>query len=332
MVACSSSQEPQEQSSSSAMKFSVELGSRAVITSNDNITAYPFAVYGDMISNDGTTSESSPITIHDATKVSYNSQTKQWGYDKTQYWFPGFQYSFVAVQPHPDNAKWLSSFLYSKDRLKFTYTQPSDYKSAPDLLISAHRRDYAGGDADPVRFRFDHILTNVNVLVAYKGFSSGPSSITINELTFNNIPVKSTYSIMPAPLTGDSKMTSDWVNGEGSVDGWTVDRWGSTNIKFRSDAPRIVQANKDALQLFSNSDVLLLLPNPYDPDFPSELELNYTTNTGQTETVSAIIPRGWSPGSNLTLSMEINNGLVQFSVSVEPWKDGSSTNPTVPRK
>ncbi len=328
MAACNS-QEPQEQSDLSSMTFSVELRSRADVTGSDNITAYPFAVYSDMISMDRTT-DSSFITVHDATEVSYNTSDRQWSYNDTRYWFPGFQYSFVAF--HPAGTQWLSDIIYSNNRLKFTYTQPSDYEAASDLLISAHRRDYAGGSAETVRFNFTHILTNVNMLVAYKCFTSGPSSITIDNLILRNIPIESTYSIKPSPLTGDSKMTSDWVNDEGSLKGWTVNNRGSLKIEFPAGAPRIIQANKGASRLFSNSDALLLLPNPDDPDFPVKLELNYTTNTGQKETVSTIIPRGWNPRTNLTLSLEIANGLVQFSVSVEDWEDGYTTNTTVPRK
>ncbi len=328
LSAACNSPEPQEQPVSSPMTFGAGLGSRANVTGNDNITAAPFVVYSDMTSM-SPSSESSFITIHDATEVSYSDG--QWSYNNTKYWFPGFQYSFVAF--HPAGTRYLTGFEYSKNRLEFRYTQPAQYQNAPDLLISAHRCNYAGGDADPVCFDFVHILTNVNILVTYEAPSSGPGSITINNLTFKNIPTESTYSIQPAPLTGDSEMTTDWVNDEDSHKGWSVNGRSNLGIDFSGlGKPRTIQANKEAARLFTDSDALLLLPNPYDPDSPAELELNYTTNTGEGKNLSATIPRGWDPGTSLTLSLKITHGLVQFSVSIEEWKDGSTTDTTVPRK
>ncbi len=327
MAACDS-HEPQQPDSQS-MIFSVESGSRAAVMSGDNLTDYPFAVYSDMVSMDGTP-ESSFITVHDATVVSYSPSERKWAYDNTQYWFSGYQYSFVAY--HPAGAPWLSGIRYSKNHLQFTYSQPDDYKDACDVLIATHRRNYTGGKAEAVRFGFAHILTNVNVEMSYNCSSSGPTSITVDDLTFRNIPTKSTYAIKPAPLIGSSMMTSDWENDEGTQAGWTVGERGSLKIVFPSDAPRVVQSNKGDFKLFSESDALLMLPNPLDPDAPAELELNYTTNTGEKETISAVIPKGWSPGTNLTLSLQIANGLVQFRISVEDWKDGSTTDTTVPRK
>ncbi len=329
MVACDSREPKAQPGATSSMEFNVELKSRTGVTGNDNLTAYPFAVYSDMTNLDPAT-ESAFIPVMDATRVSYDSSSDQWGYDDTQYWFPGFQYSFVAC--HPADNQYVTEVEYASNKLEFTYTQPTDYKSASDLLIATHRRDYAGGTASPVSFSFSHILTNVNMLVSYKGSSSGPTSITIDDITFKNIPLEAKYSIEPAPVTGLSNMTSDWVHGEGSLQGWNITNKGNLTIKFPSDAPRTIQANTEGSLLFSSSDALLLLPNPDDPDLQVQLELNYTTNRGEKETVKALVPKGWNPGASVTLALRIANGLVQFSVSIEDWKDGSTTTTTVPRK
>lgn len=333
MAACSS-QEPQDQPGSSSMEFSVELkSSRTEVTNSNNLSAYPFAVYSDMISMDRT-SETPYIPVHKGTAVSYNKTTKKWSYDDTQYWFPGFQYAFVAF--HPAGPLNMCDINYADNTFTLTYTQPSNYKSARDLLISAHRRDYAGGDAEAVCFSFEHILTNIQVKVAYNCYSTGPKKVTINSLTIKNTPVKSKYSIKPAPLTGGSTMTSDWIVDDGSLEGWTVQRMDDVRVLFQGREARVIEVNKGPFALFTDSDALLLLPNPYDPeedpDDQPEFELNYTTDQGETETVEAVIPRGWAPGTNLTLSLEINNGIVQVAVEVEDWNEGTTTNTTVPRK
>lgn len=329
LLGACTSQEPQREAGSSTMVFSVEPLSRSTLTGDDNIYSSPFAVYSDMMSLNPT-DESDYIAILNNTEVTFESRYNQWTYENPQYWFPGFQYAFVAH--HPAKAQCIRSVEYKNNGMKLRYIQPSNYKSAPDLLIATHRRDYFDGEAEPVSFTFSHILTNVNILFTYKGSSSGPKSLKINELNFLNIPSEAIYGITPAPITGSSHMTSDWVNDEGSHMGWTVTKRGDLKIRFSENEPRVVEANKGAFPLFSDSDVLLLLPDPADPDEPVELEIVYTTEAGDQETISTVIPRGWDPATNLTLSLKMDNGAVQFSVSVEDWKAGISSNTTVPRK
>ncbi len=329
LLASCNSHDPQEHSGSASMRFGVDPMTRTHLTENESITSAPFAVFGDMVNFDGKYSPNT-VKLHEATVVSYDPAENQWLYDNTQYWIPGYRYSFVAI--HPANSTNLSDYLYENNKLSFSYNQPAQYKEASDLLVSAHRREYDGGDTDLVRFGFSHILTNVNVQMSYKGASSGPSSLSIEEMTFKNIPLKSTYSITPAPLTAGSKMTSDWVNDEGSQYGWTVKERGDLEIVFPEGERRIISANGGSFQLFTGNDALLLLPNPDDPDSRAELELTYTTDTGVRETISAVIPAGWNPGNNLNLKWDIGNSSVQFSISVEEWKNGDSTDTTVPRK
>ncbi len=328
MSSCSP-QEPQEQPETSTMSFSAELETRAALTGRDNLTSSPFAVFGDMTSLDPD-KESSALTIHNATEVRYNPSGSEWVYDNTRLWFSGYQYSFIAL--HPAYNQSITGFEYKDNKLKFLYTQQSDYSTATDLMIATHRRNYSGERPDPVRFRFAHVLTNVNVKVAYNAFSDGPKSINIVRLVFSNVPVKSEYEILPARLSANNKMTSDWETDIDSQKGWTVKDKGTLSVNFSGTNTRKIEANKGAFWLFSDSDALLMLPNPDDPDDRAEIEIDYTTDTGETETYTAKIPRGWEPGTNMTLSLRIDNGVVQFSVFVEDWKTGTTTNTTVPRK
>ncbi len=329
LIASCDSSEPVGPTSDTAMEFDVAAISRSSETTSDNITALPFVVYSDM-KRLSSTSDNDFIKVHDATEVKYNAQSKKWSYDNTQYWFPDFQYSFVAL--HPLDATGITERAYQNNRLKLNYTQPKDYSSASDILVSAHRRNCEEGEKDAVSFNFAHILTNMQILISYKGPSSGPTSIKVDNLILKEVPVKSLYSIQPAPLTGDSKMTYDWVYSEDSQKGWTVESRGSVEISFPSAAPREIQANQGAFPLFTNGDALLLLPNPADPDSEAGLELNYTTNTGETESVYAPLPaKGWEPGTKITLSMVIGASAVQMSYTVEDWKEGTTTNTTVPR-
>lgn len=322
MAACTQS-EPDSPAQSGAMEFDVAGLSRAQSTTANTITNLPFAVYGDM-------AFASKTVVFNGSPVTYSS-SKGWTYADRQYWMPKHEHSFVAL--HPYGSPLITDDSYSDSRLEFTYTYPDDYRQASDALIAAHRRkigDDPTGKPDPVRFSFAHILTNVNVMVAYKATSTGPTSITVDGLTFKNIPMQSTYAVTPAPLAGGGSSTGDWTNDEGTQRGWTVKRRDDLKIAFDGQSPRTVQTNEGEFPLFSERDALLLLPNPGTA--PAELELNYTTSQGDKESVSADIPRGWNPGTSLTLSLKIDNGVVQFSITVEDWKSGDTTETTVPRK
>ncbi len=329
LTACQSGKD-EPRSTGNQVVFTTEVVSRSSVTGNSNITDHPFVVYGDMINMEGGP-DHKILPVLNGDKVSYNASTGQWTYDEPRFWFPGFQHSFVAL--HPANSTHLSTPRYIDSELSFTYTQPLEYTAAPDLLVSAHRRNYTDGKTDAVRFGFSHILTNVNVEVIYNGSSTDPTHITIDDITLRNIPVSSTYAITPAQILNDySSMTTDWVNPDGSQYGWTVGKRGDLVITFPAAAPREIQSNGPGRKLFTDRDALLLLPNPDDPDMRAELEMNYTASDGEKNTVTAVIPVGWDPATAINLLVSIDNGKVQFSFTVEDWKDGSTTNTTVPRK
>lgn len=327
MAACES-QGPEGPSGGDAIvRFGVGEMSRAESTTNNNITESPFAIYGEM-------SFATKTRVFDGTPVTYNPSADAWTYGEAQYWFPKHEHSFVAL--HPYGAPTISDYNYSDGRLELKYTYPADYMDATDALIAAHRRrigEDAGSGNDMVRFSFAHILTNVNVLVSYSGPSSGPTHIRVDRMTIKNIPTVATYGIRPAPLTGGSTSTYDWTNDESSYHGWTVDLRGDVVIDFPASGgkERVVETNSDSRLLFGEGDELLLLPNPDYSAVPAEVELTYTTSKGETEQVWSTIPRGWAPGTGMTLSLAIDNGTVQFGISIGEWEQGTTSGTVVPR-
>lgn len=329
-VACEK-QEPKSQLQSSAMEFDVAGITRAASTTSQNITEYPFAVYGDMTFIEN----GSRIEIFNGSKVYYEGN---WKYTDTQYWFPNHNHSFIALYPYPDiaNTVCLSDTQYTSDsKLKFTYTYPlSDYKKATDVLVATHRRKYTEGNATPVGLIFAHILSNINIQVSYTNPNADAVPLLMNSITFNNIPVEANYAITPAPLTGNSVMTPDYVSDPDSFRGWTITKHDNLTINFPESGKevRYVAPGGQPHQLFSNNDTLLLLPNP---KAPTEMIVEYTTyddNGAHANTEQLSIPQGWQPGFSYTLSISFTNGKVEFSVTVTEWNPTKPINNTVPRK
>ncbi len=328
LASCQSgNDEPALDQTDSRIDFTTEVSSRGEIFTGSNITNRPFLVFGEMRLINAS-ADNDYIKIFDGTKVEYNKSAGKWLYDGTGFWFPNFQHTFAAV--YPEKNVCIRNKTFENNSLKLSYTQASNYASAEDLLVATHRRNYTGGKAEIVKFEFAHILSNVNIQVSYRGPSYGPSSITVTHLTFNEFPTSATFTIKPAPLTGGSQMTSDWVYEEDTYMGWSLNNTGTLYIPFKNK--KAVQTNGEAVQLFSSSDPLIVLPNPDESADPIELELSYTTNTGEEKTAYATLPINWNPGSSLNLSLEIINDNIQFSYDIEDWEVGANTNTTVPRK
>lgn len=333
MLSACTSEGPQKQSGMTEVTFRGEMGTRASLVTNSTITAAPFVVYSDMYSMDPS-DESKYITVHNATVVSYNGISGAWEYEDTQFWFPGYQYSFLALSPAANSTVTVISF--SKGELRFTYTQPAVYSSASDLLLSAHRRDYPGGAATVVNFRFSHILSHMGVSVKLKDPGGDGSYLRVNSLKFINVPVEADYSVTPAALAANKSQNDDCVFDAVNSNGWTSANYGDIAIDLRADGQpeRIIPNDQVDYQLFSNSDALLLLPNA---DGGSQLQVAYTMYTdGGAESEDRVatvdIPKGWLRGSNCQLSLFLNNGSLKCTVEVAPWQPFPDINTTVPRK
>ncbi len=335
LMASCDKQDPEIQHAACAMEFDVTCLSRATPTTSQNITDAPFVVYGDMtfIENGNRT------VIFNGSPVTFTPSTNKWTYTGTQYWFPQHDHSFVAF--YPIDATCISPLQYSDSKLKFTYTQPSDYKETTDMLIATHRRKYIDGNADAIKFSFGHILSNISINATYSAAAVGDPYIMLTGITLKNIPTKATYGITPEALTGNSNMTSYCEFDAGSFYGWTITDRDDLKIEFpeNSQDARKISANEAPYSLFPTDDTLLLLPNP---EAPTEMVVSYTTyvtpensvTVSQAETATVTIPKGWLPGLTYILSLTIDNShdKVKFSIDVAEWKAGKDTTTIVPRK
>lgn len=328
------SQDPEITLPGNAMEFDIADLSRTTVTSTHNITEAPFIVFGEMTFMEN----GNRTVIFNGSPVTFDPSTDKWTYTGTpQYWFPQHDHSFVAL--YPANPTCISPLQYSDSHLQFTYTQPSEYNKATDMLIATHRRKYIEGNADAVHFSFGHILSNLSINVSYVAPDVADPYIKLTGLTFKNIPTSATYGITPEPLTGNSDMTSYCNFDEGSFYGWTIKDRDDLKIEFPEngqDAKKI-PANNPPYPLFSTDDTLLLVPNP---GTNTEMEVSYTLyeqfgSESHPETATVSIPKAWKPGLTYILSLTIDKtkNKVKFSVEVAEWQRTEPViDTTVPRK
>ncbi len=311
-----------------AMEFDVEPLSRASLTTAKNLYAAPFAVYSDW-------SKTEDI-FHNGffgERVAYDASTGSWKHENTQYWWPDFEHSFVAVHPH-EAANTIRELKYAENTLSMIVIMPSNYTDAVDILTATHRRNYIDGNSSPVVFKFDHILSNFNIRVSYTNPAEDAAPLFVNSISFEDVPTQATYRLTPAPLTGSSTMTSDYVLDPDSYDGWLNQRNGTVSLTFREarDSKRTIPADGKPHDLFSADDALLMIPNP---DAPTDMIITYTTadSAGEHQKSERLsIPQGWHAGMSYTLSLSITEGKIEFSISVAEWEETDPINTIVPRK
>lgn len=288
---------------------------RATVTSTDNIYTMgsAFAIYGDM------SDSSKSIVLFNGDDVTYDS-SNQWTYSNPRYWFANYEYSFVAI--HPKTIPGLKDLKYENNRLAFSYTLPSNYSEATDILIAGHRRYYDASPSDPasVELSFGHIMTRLN-FVAYVDKSSQNADVEINKITIKGIASVASYTVRPTSIQPGSTETSDFDEAF-----WTTPTSAITLSKTPSQK-NVTSGVKDGMKtitLFPDSDPLFVIPQTVTGDMI--VEIIYTLN-GKEDTFEAYLNsttiEKWDAGRSYAYSFTVkDDGSILFAApTVEKWED-----------
>ncbi|MDE6291945.1 MAG: fimbrillin family protein [Muribaculaceae bacterium] len=289
---------------------------RASVTTTDNIKNpnKPFAVYGDM------TVESSDdrVVIFNGEAVNYDAAKNIWSYTNPRYWFTDHEFSFVAL--YPKSFVGLGSDLnYDNNRLAFTYTLPSDYTQATDILIAGHRRIATTSNVEQmVELNFGHIMSRLN-FVAKVESSAQNSGIQINSITIKGIAKEGSYNALPATISTGFTETPDFAEAA-----WTVSPT-SPKIGYSKDTSKITLTADKSYTLFPATDPLFVIPQKVTSDLVVEISYSYNGKAqapieGYLD--SAVIDE-WLAGKSYTYSFTIkdNESIVFDSPTVQDWID-----------
>lgn len=188
LAGCSSTDGPlpEDEPSALRMEFTAKeiSGSRALTTAG-NITDNPFAVWGSYVN---TENPGAHQAVFDATEVAFSTENNAWGYADTQYWLPGFTYSFAAL--HPAGAEGAKA-TFEKGAMTLDYTISTDAEKRVDLLHAVAEKecgDYTADPTDPklvpgpVAMQFAHILCQVHFLVRVDPAVRGNVTVTSAKL------------------------------------------------------------------------------------------------------------------------------------------------------
>ena len=301
--------------------------SRAAVSTTANLTAKPFAVYGDV----SPAADESHITqLMNGRQATYTSG--KWTYGNTIYWFPNHIHSFVALHPIEaiNSKRTVADVKYSDGQLSFNYTHPADYKNASDLLIATHRRRYdqePGKNVEPVSFKFEHILSVLDIQIKYYeelAYSNGNNRIEITEIVLDGINVSGSYNVCPDNLTAN--------NARGGTDAHAVSGWSnltSGSRKFQGTAVGHINGVYEATYnkfnaVFGNNDAIMVLPKaPGDVTLSMTFKLWVNGTYAADHTLSTVLENvEWKAGQKITYRLQVSVGeILQGGCTIEDWND-----------
>lgn len=319
LAACTSSPETEELPSAQVQFRASEI-SRSSLTTAETIKNSSFAVYGDMVSSSNPSA--TPVVVFDGTEVKYADGA--WSYTNPQYWFPGQTYSFVAL--HPANPAGIEAPEYENNSLNFTYTSPTNYTEAVDILTAAHRRQYQPGNPHAVAFGFGHIFARLNFVAKIDPALGEGNTVTISRLALRNVSTKATYSIKPAAISGGTQ-TDDFTGA------WS-DFSEPTGTLFETNNNVTVNSG-DQVEIFPIDNPLLVIPQNLSQDIRVEITYSQSGTDANPRTAEAnifapsLIHNGvWLAGQTYTYTFTLDNsGYITFNnPTVQDWNEAEGAN------
>ena len=287
-----------------------------------------FAVYGDMSNLDS----SNPIVIFNGTEVEDSDQDDKWTYSDVRYWFPDREFSFVAL--YPKTFAGLSNLKYESNRLAFTYTLPSNYSDASDIMIAGHRRiATASNMGNMVELSFGHIMSRLNFVAKIDPIAKD-LGIEIKKITIKGVASKASFSVIPANIQTGFYETSDLTL---TNPVWTISQTpGRISLNKVPDETTIETYNEESTickSLFPMKDALFVIPQGVSSDITVELTYSQknkgdTTIEGRLRSAASAHGYMWAPGRSYTytFTLGVDDFIIFDKPDVSAWDEDEGGN------
>ena len=226
--------------------------------------------------------------------LSYDADSRIWGYNDIEYWLPGATYYFKAL--YPTNAGTIdnSTSAQSLTISNFDVTSQTDLLVAQTGAIDVDATLGAPTGGSVVNLQFKHLLACVEIKI------KSAISVTIKKITLNNI------------ATGYQCIDGVWSQGD---DGNKTDFVYVSNTKLTPGA--------DYADVTGGG--ILLIPSMTDSE-------TFTIEASNKTYSEISLPAGteWEKGRKYTYTMEIKqNDIIFNEPKVEIWDSESATGSVI---
>ena len=310
VVSCTSDPDVLETGTEMEFDATEVAGSRASITTTETLKNQPFMLFGDMYRGGEFYAGRKELFF----KQMVTFKNNKWDYGTPLYWLMGQEHTFVAIHPYLDSTPEISDLDYSDSKVSFIYTLPESLDNVTDILVAAHRRKYNLNSEAAVRFKFNHLLSCINIMPALDEFLMYEDETEKDEYPYNKdeyilfqkieligIKTKAAFSFTPELLSGNATSTD-----ECKVTCEIKD--GLYNYTFDySKKPVAVTNNKENVSVFDNDKAVLIMPQSFADDSDSEIRLYYSVNDDNVLRKITIPLKGvtWNMGTNYTYKFTI---------------------------
>lgn len=278
-----------------------------------------FYVYGDKKYPIDNTAH---LILFNNTVVEYNDGS--WTYDGVQYWYKDQEHSFVAIAPA--SVAEATSPQYSDSQLSFTYTLPFEdvmttgrlagYKQATDILAATHRRSYTSGTTDPVRLKFNHLMTKINIAPKLDDdYMPDGTFLKVHQLELCGIKTTAIFNILPATIQSGNQTDNSVVE----ITGQDNDR----NISITFDEPEKIYNHRGNVNLFDDDiDPIIMLPQTFTSDSRAKIILTYSiNNNGQSKLTLPLKNITWESGKSYIYKLTLDHmGLRIELPAITDWE------------
>lgn len=308
------------------MKFDISSVSRSAVTTAENITKNPFAVFADRIPSNLADNQSAlRSTVYHNTPVTYT--TSGWTTSEVQFWFHNHEHSFVAIHPASVLSANDANISYLNSQLSFSYTLPSDHTQTADLLAATHRRRYTenlqfddkgnitGGQAEAVYLQFNHMLTQINLSPAFYDNNAGKDAfIQVHKIVLSGFKNNATFNILPSSLQSTAQTDDRAIE--------VKDQKGSGDLTITYAKPIIIKNDKQNVSLFGKNDAIIMLPQSFAENSDAKIIFSYSYNNDETikDVTFSLQNMKWEIGKSYNYSFTIERlGITLESTAITDW-------------
>ena len=332
MVSCTSEESEPQSAGPDELEFVTTGHTRAVESTTANLINKPFTVYGDVCLATG---EGELTKLMDGRQATYSTSSKKWDYGTTIYWFTNHIHSFVALHPIEaiNKTKTVTNIKYDNGQLSFRYTHPENYKDASDLLAATHRRRYdqvLGKSEDPVSFKFEHILSVLDIRIKYceeLAYNNYNNRIEVTQIVLDGINVSGTYSVRPDDLTSTNARSgtdthndicgwSDLLSGIRTFKGDIYNEWNTGHMNQYGINPGQFKS------VFKNNDAITVLPKASgDVKLSMTFKLYVNGTYAADHTLHTVLKDAeWKAGQKIIYNLQVSVGeILQGGCTFEDW-------------
>ena len=239
-----------------------------------------------------------------------NILTEKPDFQTNYYWPAAEQYiNFFAYSPKAAGAIEASN---DKKTLTFDYTVPSTVTAQHDLLVASSKEP--GNKKAEAPLKFCHALTAVQILI-----SGEVQNVEVNEIVFNGIYNKGTYTYSPASDNGADE--GDWeLKGDTTTIG----------LKGLIVDPSTLAADVNGYKTINDGDnVFMMMPQPLT-NGKLYIKLRNTQTGAIIPLIGDLSGKSWQKGYHVKYVISLNDESTEYIIEfADANDDGESLGTTL---